>query len=120
MQSTLQKNIDTVTNTVNTLNANIYANLAPNYSAGVSVSSGYKATKNGWIYYYVESSANNTTAILIDNKKVAYNYQGAGDQRAGTLKIGGMVYIAKNQTLTVSVTGSPSNTFTFYPCKGGN
>lgn len=120
VQATLQANIDGVKSTVDTLNANVYTNLAPNYSAGVSISSGYTATKNGWIYYYITSSANNTTKVLIDGKDVAYNWQGAGDQRAGGLRIGGMVYIAKGQKMTTSVTGSPTNEFTFYPCKGGN
>lgn len=101
-----------------TFKANTIDWLAPNYGAGYSVSSGWTATKAGWIYCEMSSSANYTTKVLIGGKAVAYNYQGAGDGRAGALKVGCLAFIAKGQVLTTSVTGSPTNSFVFYPCKG--
>ena len=92
--------------------------LSPNYGAGYSVSPNWTAPKAGWVYCEMNSSANGTTKVLIGGKAVAYNYQGAGDGRAGALKVGCLAFIAKGQALTTSVTGSPTNSFVFYPCKG--
>lgn len=116
IQSTLQGEIDGVSNGLKTVTETLFTAIAPDYSAGVSISSGYTAEQDGWVYYYITSSANFTTRLLIDGKVAAYNFQGSGDHRAGTLRIGGMVFIAKGQKVTLSRTGD-GNTLTFYPCK---
>lgn len=93
---------------------NIYSSLAMNTNAGVSVSSGWTATQNGWLYYYIYSDAGSTTQVYIDGKQVARNHQNSGDGRAGALRIGGTFFIAKGQTMT----SSRSADFVFYPCIG--
>jgi hypothetical protein len=117
IQSTLQANVDEVSNDLKIAKETIFSAIAPDHSARVAISSGYTAEQDGWIYYYITSSANFTTKLLINEKVAAYNFQGSGDHRAGTLRIGGMVFIAKGQKVTLSRTGD-GNTLTFCPCKG--
>lgn len=111
VQATLQNNLTALEEKLSFVN--ILAAIAPDYAKGASVSSGYKATKAGWICYRLGSSANYRQSIAIGGVTVAENWQGAGDQRAGTLYITGMVFIAPGQTVTGSY-----ETLTFYPCKG--
>ena len=113
VQATLQNNLNGLEETVTNKFTEMFTAIAPNYAKGSSITSGYKATTAGWVKYRLGSDANYRHSIAINGVTVAENYQAPGDQRAGTLYITGMVFIAPEQTVTGSF-----NTLTFYPCIG--
>jgi hypothetical protein len=113
VQATLQNNLNELDEKMKANFVNIFAAIAPNYSKGKNISSGYKATAAGWVRYRLGSDAGFRQSLAINGVTVAENWQGAGDQRAGTLYITGMVFIATGQTITGSY-----NQLVFYPCKG--
>ena len=116
VQATLQGNIDNVSNTVNTLNANVYTDLAANLSAGVSVSTGYTTTKSGWLYVYHKNvSDGQNVTVNIDGKTVFMS--GDSGTWSANLVASGFIFVGKGQKITF--TGTGTNTLTFYPCKGG-
>lgn len=113
VQATLQNSINEMSDKLNAELGSMYDNIAPNYSAGISVSTGWSATSSGWISAVLNSSASGTNTLTIDGQAVLANLQGAGDGRAGYLGIRFMVYIAKGQ-----VVGGSHSGLVFYPCKG--
>ena len=88
---------------------------APNYNAGFSISSGWTATKSGWLSIEGYSDASGVSFGYIDGKTIYENYQWSGDGRAGGLRIMTMAFIGKGQVFTNSNNGT---TTVFYPCKG--
>ena len=112
VQATLQGNIDEAKTETNNLKTDIYTKgFLPNYSAGVSISTGYKATKNGWVYF--EGKVNGGQKIgYVNGKRVFLSAQGVNYHQP----IGAMVLVGKGDTVTTS--GSFAS-IVFYPCKGG-
>lgn len=112
VQATLQNSINEMSDKL----GSIYENIAPNFSAGISVSSGWTAPSSGWITVsgYSNGSGSSPT-ISIDGIKVWENYQDSGDGRAGYLRLVNMFFIGKGQEMTTS---GRSTTKVFYPCKG--
>lgn len=109
VQATLQNNI----NDLDAKFTNIFALIAPDYTKSTNITSGFKATTAGWVRYRLGSDAGYRQSLAIDGVTIAENWQSPGDQRAGTLFITGMVFIAPEQTITGSY-----NQLVFYPCKG--
>ena len=115
-QATLQNSINELTETVNNGLGNVYENIAPNMSAGISITNGWTATASGWLNIIGSSDASgNVPTAYIDGKEVYRNHQSAGDGRAGSLWTSSMAFIGKGQVFTTSGRGT---TNTFYPCKG--
>ena len=115
-QATLQNSINELTETVNNGLANIYTNIAPNMSAGISISSGWTATKSGWVWVKGNSNASGDSPYAyVDGKEVYQNWQGSGDSRAGALITSSMFFVGKGQKVT---TAGRVQGLTFYPCKG--
>lgn len=113
VQATLQENINTISSKL----SNIYDDIAPNYDAGYSVSSGWTAPQSGWLVLTVYSGEANPSAWYIAGKMVAQNSQGTGGNgRAGGLWVTAMAFISKGQILTKS--GSHEAKAIFYPCVG--
>lgn len=110
VQATLQGNIDAVNNSVSSLNTNIYTNLAINYAAGVSFSSGYTAPKYGEVY--VQFNAGNEGNAYVNNRKVAWHASSVNYKQAS----GSCFLVSKGDVITAS----GHSTLIFYPCKGGN
>lgn len=104
-------------NKINELDTKIVSNffnaIAPDYTKGETIANGFAATKAGWVNYRLGSSANYRQSLAINGVTIAENWQGSGDQRAGSLYITGMVFINAGQVITGTF-----NTLTFYPCKG--
>ena len=115
-QATLQNSINELTETVNNGLGNVYENIAPNMSAGISITSGWTATDSGWVYVNGTSNASGSSPYaFVDGKEVYQNWQSSGDSRAGTLVISTMFYVGKGQVVTAT---GRINSLVFFPCKG--
>lgn len=95
--------------------ANILDYVAPDYTAGYSISSGWAAPKAGWIYpYHYNTADNQELVVTIDGAEVFRT----GD--AGTWSTGhgasGFIFVRKGKTVAFS--GYGNNTVKFYPCAG--
>jgi hypothetical protein len=127
--ATIQTNLTNVTNTANskakkdlsdatpsaTFKASVIDWLAPNYSAGYSISSGWTAPKAGWLYpYHYNTADNQELVVTIDGVEVFRT----GD--AGTWSTGhgasGFIFVRKGKKVAFS--GSGTNTVKFCPCVG--
>jgi hypothetical protein len=108
-QATLQNNINELTETVNSGLTNIYANIAPNMNAGVSITSGWTATKSGWVY--AQRWTENAHSYLYINGKEALRAGSGGSY--SSLNHASMVYVGKDERVTFD-----KFECTFYPCKG--
>ena len=84
--------------------------IMPDYTAGVSISSGYVAQQNGWIAWQVGTTKRATTTVLVDGITVEGAYMDDSHQ------IYGLTPIAKGSTFTNS--GGELAYAIFYPCKG--
>ena len=110
VQATLQGNIDAAKTETNNLKTDIYTKgFLPNYSAGVSISTGYKATKNGWVKWYTNNNDGGTYYLKVNGVNVGISHQYKYHNQK-TL----MFLVSKGDAITFD-TGS----VTFYPCKGG-
>lgn len=114
VQATLQENINTVSDKL----SNVYDDIAPDYTKEIAISSGWTATKHGWVKFRIYSSASGDTNVQINGKVVAENWQGKGDGRAGGFYISGLVYISKGQVVTLGGAQANDGKLYFYPCKG--
>lgn len=109
VQATLQTNINNLKTEFNETLNNIFGAISPNYSKGINISSGYKATSYG--VGYVRFNANSSSGYAYVN-----GYEVAFD--------GGSVNY--HQTSGSSFIVAPGSTITatnyavlkFYPCKG--
>lgn len=110
-QATLQNNINTVSSKL----SNIYDDIAPDYGAGYSVSSGWTAPKAGWLACYGTSGEGAHTAWYVDGAEVFRDDQSWGGGRAGGQGSRSMAFVAKGSAVTRS---GNNNTAMFYPCKG--
>jgi hypothetical protein len=111
VQATLQENINGVSNKL----SSIYDNIAPNYKAGYSISSGWTAPKAGWLYpYHYNTNDNQELVVTIDGVEVFRT----GD--AGTWSTGhgasGFIFVRKGKKVEFS--GSGTNNVKFFPCVG--
>lgn len=79
------------------------------FTKGISVSSGWTATENGWLTLRGYSSFNNDINWMIDGQTVSYNGMHWDNQNRQVTT----AFIAKGQTLTSS--GSGDKSATFYP-----
>ena len=91
--------------------------LAPDYTAGVSVSSGYTATKNGWLYIY-HKNTNDGQSIAVSVAGTVVFESGDSGTWSTNLVASGFIFVGNGQQITY--TGTGTNTLKFYPCKGGN
>lgn len=96
----------------------IFSDLGMNTEAGVSVSSGWTADKNGWLSLFGRSGQGSYSAWLINDVEVFRNDQAQGGERAGRVDTRAVAFIAKGQVLTSAGKGSANATF--YPCIGEN
>jgi hypothetical protein len=111
-QATLQNSINEITSKLGV----VLDGIAPNWSAGVGISSGYTAPKIGWVWVLGYSNASGDSPYAyVDGKEVYQNWQNEGDGRAGALKISSMFFVGKGQKIT---TVGRVQGLTFYPCKG--
>lgn len=104
IKATLQGNIDAAKTDIYT------KGFLPNYSAGVSISSGYKATKNGWVNWFMTGMNDGTTYYLKVNNVVvgeSNQYKYLNNKRTQFL-------VSKGDTITFT-----GGTGKFFPCKGG-
>lgn len=112
VQATLQGNIDAAKTETSNLKTDIYTKgFLPNYSAGVSISSGYTATKNGWVYFEGDGGGGMKRGY-VNGKKVFMSAQGVNYHQP----CGAMVLIGKGDKVTTSGNFAA---LIFYPCKGG-
>jgi len=89
--------------------------LAPNHTAGYSVTSGWTATSAGFLSLSGNSGEGSYSSWLIDGKEVFRNDQVSGGGRAGRVTTTGNAFIGKGQVLT---SAGEVTTAMFYPCKG--
>lgn len=87
--------------------------VGPNLTSGVNVSSGWKATDNGWLIINGFSDATSWNEVYANGVQIWQNGQSPGDARAGYLRIVSPVYILKGWTITTSHR-APS--MVFYKC----
>ena len=91
----------------------------PDYTAGISISSGHEATESGWVISNIYSDWGTSSAngrLLINGIIVSANYHSAGGAGKGHNNVF-IVPISKKDVVTY--TGDVSNVI-FYPCKGVN
>lgn len=89
--------------------------VAPNYSGGYSVSSGFVAPKAGWVACYGTSGEGSYTAWFINGQEVFKDDQSWGGGRAGGQGSRSMAFMPAGSSLTkAGIDGSAM----FYPCKG--
>lgn len=95
-------------------NADSITNLVgPNLTSGVNVSSGWKATDNGWLIINGYSDATSWNEVYANGVQIWQNGQSPGDGRAGYLRIVSPVYILKGWVIT---TAHRAPTIVFYKC----
>jgi hypothetical protein len=104
-QATLQNNINELADKV----ANLFNEIAPNLSAGISITNNWTATSSGWIYAY-RNGDGFTASLKVDGKDLLIDGSHGG---YSNLISGSMLYIGKDSTVTFE-----RYTCTFYPCKG--
>lgn len=106
----LEKDVTSTTTNTNNVKTDIYTKgFLPNYSAGVSISTGYKTTKNGWVRWYTDSSDGKDSYLKVNGTNVGISRQYKYHNHK-TL----MFLVSKGDTITFD-----AGTTTFYPCKGG-
>lgn len=91
----------------------------PDYSAGVSISSGHEATESGWVISNIYSDWGTSSAngrLSINGIVVSANYHSAGGAGKGHNNVF-IVPISKGDVVTY--TGNVSGVI-FYPCRGVN
>jgi hypothetical protein len=111
VQATLQNSINEMSNKL----SSIYDNIAPNYKAGYSISSGWTAPKAGWINARHNQSFDNQYFTLSIDGVVAFETGGGGSYSAGdTDNI--ELFVGKGAQVTFD--GSGNKRVTFFPCKG--
>lgn len=110
VQATLQGNIDEAKTETNNLKTDIYTKgFLPNYSAGVSISTGYKTTKNGWVRWFTASTDGKESYLKVNGTNVGISRQNKYHNHKTLIFL-----VSKGDTITFD-----SGTTTFYPCKGG-
>lgn len=110
VQATLQGNIDSANTATNNLKTDVYTKgFLPNYSAGVSISTNYTTTKNGWVRWYTESNDGTDAYLKVNGVNVGISRQYKYHNHK-TL----MFLVSKGDKITFD-----KGTVTFYPCKGG-
>ena len=107
VQATLQNNIDELGNTISTKFGNMFNAISPDYSKGISITSGYKAASYGQVYVEFKNGGG---AAYADGKRVAYN-QGDVNYHQPT----GHSFIVGEGT---TITANNYAALVFYPCKG--
>lgn len=111
VQATLQANIDGAKTETNNLKTDIYTKgFLPNYSAGVSISTGYKTTKNGWVRWYTSHGDGGEHYLKVNGVNVGISSQYKYHNQKSL-----MFLVSKGDTIAFT-----NGTVTFYPCKGGN
>lgn len=110
-----QINQYTRSNFINQNIAEITNKVAPNYTAGYSISSGFAAPSAGWVACYGTSGEGSYTAWYVDGAEVFRDDQSWGGGRAGGQGSRSMAYVGKGSVVTRS---GNNNTAMFYPCKG--
>lgn len=91
----------------------------PDYTAGISISSGHEATESGWVISNIYSDWGTSSAngrLLINGIIVSANYHSLGGAGKGHNNVF-IVPISKKDVVTY--TGNVSDVI-FYPCKGVN
>lgn len=91
--------------------------LVPDYAAGVSVSSGYTANENGWLYIYHKNTGDGQSIAVSVDGTVVFESGDSGTWSTN-LVASGFIFVGNGQQITY--TGTGTNTLKFYPCKGGN
>ena len=110
---TLETEFDKISNTLSSAISGILANIAPKYSGGYAIPSGWAATAYGWLSCECHSSANNVGYVNVNGVMVARDYQISGDGRAGTHYALSMAFVSKGDVVTYD-----NSIVKFYPCKG--
>ena len=109
VQATLQNSINEMSDKLNAELGSMYENIAPNYKAGISITSGWKATKSGWLY--LQGMPDGTTSVTIDGVYFQVSYDTGDGQSNGNI----FMFIAKDSVVANFNRVAKS---TFYPCKG--
>lgn len=110
VQSTLQNNINKLSENMTNSNNSLKTYYIPNYSKGISISSGWTATKNGWL---------NWSPINIDDG-------GSGNVKVNNVQVG---YYSRYKYANIyntqfligkgdKITFTSGITVKFYPCQG--
>lgn len=107
VQATLQNNLNELSNTITTKFSSMFDALAPDYSKGFGISSGYVATTYGQVYVQFKAGGGSAFA---NGQRVAYN-EGDVNYHQPT----GHSFIVGKGT---SVTATNYASLVFYPCKG--
>lgn len=106
----LEKDITSTTTNTNNVKTDIYTKgFLPNYSAGVSISTGYKTTKNGWVRWYTNNGDGGEHYLKVNGTNVGISSQYKYHNHKSL-----MFLVSKGDTIAFT-----NGTVTFYPCKGG-
>ena len=108
-QATLQNSINELTETVNNGLGNVYENIAPNYSAGISIAAGWTSISSGWLY--LQGMTDGTSSVRVDGTYFQVSYDTGDGQSNGNL----FMYLSKGAVVTNLERIARA---TFYPCKG--
>ena len=114
LETSVDESIEEVTSTVESAASGAMAILAPNYSSKVSISSGYTATKYGWVDWGVAQGGlyySNGNGFYVNGIKLAVCFNTYGD-RVG----GGNAFVMVSHGDVV--TWTKSYWAYFIPCKG--
>ena len=109
VQTTLQNSINAMSDKLNAELGSMYENIAPNYSAGISITTGWTATSSGWLY--MGGTADGTSSFTIDGVSFQISYDTGDGQSNGNI----FMYIAKDSVISDFRRVRQA---TFYPCKG--
>lgn len=103
----LNKNITSINTKIN----NIFDIIAPNYTAGFAISSGWKATKCGYVSWNSGTAGNGTTRrIYINGIEVGFHsYYKYGDSHR-------IQYMVRKGDVITFESGTSAK---FFPCRGG-
>lgn len=110
VQSTLQNNINELSTKITNSNESLKTYYIPNYSKGISITSGWTATKSGWINWSPTSINDGGNGnVKVNNIQVGY-YQRYKYANIYTTQF----LIGKGDKITFT----SGITVKFYPCQG--
>lgn len=84
----------------------------PDYTAGIGISSGYKAISNGFVYI-VRGTGSSSVSLYVDGVEVDSNKSNTSTEGGGL-----QAYVKKGSVVTWT-TGNITGTPQFFPCIGG-
>ena len=110
IEKEVETGVNNATSSSSTLKTDVYTKgFLPNYSAGVSISTGYTTTKNGWVRWYTNNGDGGEHYLKVNSVNVGISSQYKYHNHKSL-----MFLVSKGDTIAFT-----NGTVTFYPCKGG-